>query len=290
MRSGMRSWSKCVIFSRRMKSSSSVGPRSPAFSEFWLSAMATPWLVVSTWPPASARTRSSEPMRRVHADRRRAAAGLVRGVRFAQRAGRDGGRGRFSLQALGRVDGVVAADLQRLVGVPRHRFHQRLRGLRPAAPAHRRRCRAAAPKACRWCCVRPPWRQWRRTRVRRLDAIFSHVALGRPAELAIPSLMKFVAWGLGTQLSHVSQALSPGAQEGSTDSMGRVARPSASSYFLRRRRLGSLHTQWRGRRYPPMRLAARSYESGRTCPTTGTQKRIKTVAAPSVAMGLIHLP
>ena len=62
MRSGMRSWSKCVIFSRRMKSSSSVGPRSPAFSEFWLSAMATPWLVVSTWPPPSARTRSSEPI------------------------------------------------------------------------------------------------------------------------------------------------------------------------------------------------------------------------------------
>ena len=34
IRSGMRSWSKWVIFSRRMKSSSSVGPRSPALSEF----------------------------------------------------------------------------------------------------------------------------------------------------------------------------------------------------------------------------------------------------------------
>ena len=33
IRSGMRSWSKWVIFSRRMKSSSSVGPRRPAFSE-----------------------------------------------------------------------------------------------------------------------------------------------------------------------------------------------------------------------------------------------------------------
>jgi hypothetical protein len=44
----MRSWSKCVIFSRRMKSSSSAGPRTPYFSEFWLSATGTPWLVVST--------------------------------------------------------------------------------------------------------------------------------------------------------------------------------------------------------------------------------------------------
>ena len=54
MRSGMRSWSKCMIFSRRMKSSSSVGPRGPCFSEFWLSAMTTPWLVVSggRLPPA----------------------------------------------------------------------------------------------------------------------------------------------------------------------------------------------------------------------------------------------
>ncbi len=60
MRSGMRSWSKCVIFSRRMKSSSSVGPRSPAFSEFWLSPTPTPWLVVSIWPVESTRTRSSE--------------------------------------------------------------------------------------------------------------------------------------------------------------------------------------------------------------------------------------
>src|SRR4030095_1918104 len=44
-----------------MKSSSSVGPRRPAFSEFWLSAMGTPWLVVSTRSVESTRTRSSGP-------------------------------------------------------------------------------------------------------------------------------------------------------------------------------------------------------------------------------------
>ena len=33
----------------------------PAFSEFWLSAMGTPWLVVSSRPLASTRTRSSGP-------------------------------------------------------------------------------------------------------------------------------------------------------------------------------------------------------------------------------------
>jgi hypothetical protein len=44
-----------------MKSSSSAGPRSPALSEFWLSPTGTPWLVVSTWPPASVRAWSSEP-------------------------------------------------------------------------------------------------------------------------------------------------------------------------------------------------------------------------------------
>ena len=45
-----------------MKSSSSVGPRSPALSEFWLSAIGTPWFVVSTRSPESTRTRSSEPI------------------------------------------------------------------------------------------------------------------------------------------------------------------------------------------------------------------------------------
>ena len=62
MRSGIRSWSKWVIFSRRMKSSMRVGPRRPALSEFWLSATGTPWLVVSPWPVASVRTRSSGPL------------------------------------------------------------------------------------------------------------------------------------------------------------------------------------------------------------------------------------
>ena len=51
-----------MIFSRRMKSSSSAGPRAPALSEFWLSAIATPWLVVSTCPLESTRTRSSVSM------------------------------------------------------------------------------------------------------------------------------------------------------------------------------------------------------------------------------------
>jgi len=55
----MRSWSKWVIFSRKMKSSSAVGPRRPIFSEFWLSATFTPWLVVSSRLPSSTRTRSS---------------------------------------------------------------------------------------------------------------------------------------------------------------------------------------------------------------------------------------
>ena len=57
MRSGMRSWSKWKIFSRRTKSSSSVGPRAPARSEFWLSEIGCPKLVVSV--SASARALSS---------------------------------------------------------------------------------------------------------------------------------------------------------------------------------------------------------------------------------------
>src|SRR5688572_24432256 len=44
-----------------MKSSSSVGPRRPALSEFWLSAIATPWFVVSSRSVESTRTRSSGP-------------------------------------------------------------------------------------------------------------------------------------------------------------------------------------------------------------------------------------
>ena len=45
-RSGMRSWSKRVIFSRRWKSSSSVGPRGPALSESSVCGTRTPWSVV----------------------------------------------------------------------------------------------------------------------------------------------------------------------------------------------------------------------------------------------------
>ena len=55
----MRSWSKCVIFSRRMKSSRSVGPRSPARSEFSSSAIGTPWLVVSVLSSGNARKGAS---------------------------------------------------------------------------------------------------------------------------------------------------------------------------------------------------------------------------------------
>ena len=51
MRSGIRSWSKCVIFSRITKSSSNVGPRVPPRSEFWLSETTVPWLVVSMSMP-----------------------------------------------------------------------------------------------------------------------------------------------------------------------------------------------------------------------------------------------
>src|SRR4051812_19879995 len=58
----MRSWSKWVIFSRRIKSSSAVGPRRPIFREFWLSAILTPWFVVNACPVLSTRTRSSGSM------------------------------------------------------------------------------------------------------------------------------------------------------------------------------------------------------------------------------------
>jgi hypothetical protein len=45
---------------RTMKASRSEGPRRPAFSEFWLSATFTPWFIVSSRPPGSVRTRSSD--------------------------------------------------------------------------------------------------------------------------------------------------------------------------------------------------------------------------------------
>ena len=50
----MRSWSKWVIFSRRWKSSSSVGPRGPAFREWSVSGSRRPCAVVR-YPPAWAR-------------------------------------------------------------------------------------------------------------------------------------------------------------------------------------------------------------------------------------------
>ncbi len=56
----MRSWSKCVIFSLRTKSSRRAGPRSPTLSELWLSAIGWPKLVVRTWPVESTLTRSKE--------------------------------------------------------------------------------------------------------------------------------------------------------------------------------------------------------------------------------------
>ena len=51
-RSGIRSWSKCMIFSRRWKSSSSVGPRSPTRRLLSVSSTGTPWAVVSVSPTA----------------------------------------------------------------------------------------------------------------------------------------------------------------------------------------------------------------------------------------------
>src|SRR6185503_2866643 len=44
----MRSWSKRVIFSRKWKSSSSVGPRRPALSESSVWGTGIPWSVVRT--------------------------------------------------------------------------------------------------------------------------------------------------------------------------------------------------------------------------------------------------
>jgi hypothetical protein len=49
-RSGMRSWSKCVTFSRRWWSCSSVGPRAPALREWSVSRMRSPCDVVRKGP------------------------------------------------------------------------------------------------------------------------------------------------------------------------------------------------------------------------------------------------
>ena len=50
-RSGIRSWSKWVIFSRKWKSSSRVGPREPALSEWSVSGSRRPSAVVRCAPP-----------------------------------------------------------------------------------------------------------------------------------------------------------------------------------------------------------------------------------------------
>ena len=49
-RSGIRSWSKCIIFSRKWKSSSKVGPLSPTVSEFSSSLTFIPLFVVIAVP------------------------------------------------------------------------------------------------------------------------------------------------------------------------------------------------------------------------------------------------
>src|SRR3954464_10472103 len=57
----MRSWSKWVIFSRKWKSSSSVGPRSPALSEWSVSGRRSPWLVVRKSLVCAGSSAASEP-------------------------------------------------------------------------------------------------------------------------------------------------------------------------------------------------------------------------------------
>ena len=73
-----------------MKSSSSAGPRRPAFSEFWLSATGTPWLVVSARSPESTRTRSSGAVRGIEPGGGAPDPDLRRGIGLGERAA--GGR------------------------------------------------------------------------------------------------------------------------------------------------------------------------------------------------------
>ena len=127
MRSGMRSWSKCVIFSRRMKSSSSAGPRSPALSEFWLSATGTPRLVVSGRSEESVRTRSSGRLPGFCPSFGLPLPTLADGDGFGQRAAGDGG----ALRLRGGAAGVARAPpavLARLVRVERHGRDERIGG------------------------------------------------------------------------------------------------------------------------------------------------------------------
>ena len=61
-RSGMRSWSKCMIRSLRWKSSSRLGPRSPAVSELSASSTRTPCAVVRWSPDCAQRGRTASPI------------------------------------------------------------------------------------------------------------------------------------------------------------------------------------------------------------------------------------
>ena len=70
-RSGMRSWSKWKIFSRKWKSSSSDGPRSPTFNVFWSSATGTPCCVVSRGRAPARPGGSRRPIRSRRSTRRR---------------------------------------------------------------------------------------------------------------------------------------------------------------------------------------------------------------------------
>ena len=159
MRSGMRSWSKCVIFSRRMKSSSSVGPRRPAFSEFWLSATGTPWLVVSTWPLASTRTRSSGSIVGVRARGGAPRADLVGRVRLGQRAAGDERRRRLGGLALGRATRRCRARSRAACcALNGNGRGERLRAGGLGARAGRRRRRRTGATGRRPCCGRRPWR------------------------------------------------------------------------------------------------------------------------------------
>ena len=122
MRSGMRSWSKWVIFSRRMKSSSSVGPRRPALSEFWLSAIGDA-LVGRQHLAARVDAHAVERLvARVEAGRRLAVADLGRASRLAHRAG-----GVDRVVRLDRLAGLrrVAAIEAVLAGLERVRRHRR---------------------------------------------------------------------------------------------------------------------------------------------------------------------
>ena len=139
-----------------MKSSSSVGPRRPALSEFWLSPTGTPWLVVSTLIGRVDAHAIERPDGLVGADRRAAAAHLVRAVLLGDRAGADDRivRVYFDARFVGRHRGGGIV-LERLVGVERKRRRQLLRARHLGGEIvflvsriDRRLCRTAGGRAC----------------------------------------------------------------------------------------------------------------------------------------------